>query len=1045
ADRERVLPVVEALRSAGVTVWLDQQGIAGGANYGAEIADAIKNAAALALMCSAASLASRNVKQEVALAWRFERPYVPLLLEAVTIPDDLAYWLEASQWVEVFDKPKTQWLPAALAALRRVGIAPARPADAPRKTATSDAPVSLITIPEPPPLVGREREQAVLRERLAAAHDGRGAVVLIGGEAGMGKTALAASLAHEAARQGALVLDGHSYDLAETPPYGPWVDLFARYPTGTALAPPPDAFAQRGTVGAVASQMALFVQVQDFLRALTMHYPVVLLLDDLHWADPASLDLLRFLARSVSALPLLILVTYRSDELTRRHPLYQLLPSLVRDAAAERVDLHRLDDEAVRALIDARYGLAATDAARLAAYLQSRAEGNALFVGELLRSLAEAGALHREDAQWTLGDLAAIAVPALLRQVIDGRLARLGDETQRLLAVAAIIGHEVPLAVWAAVGEVDEDGLLDTVEQATEARLLIEAPDGARVQFAHALIREALYEGVTATRRRRIHRRVGEALASARDPDPDAVAYHFQQAGDDRAATWLVKAGERAQLAYARLTAAERYEAALALLDERDGDLGERGWLRYRIARVRRYSTPQQSIEYLDEALRIADAVVDRALAAAARYSRGLCLLYLEDADSIAEMAAGCDALEALSPEEQAQMDLGPDEQGLSTIANARGFLVAALAGSGRIAEAIAMGEAARDGKPRNTPLADVAWDNYGDRDAGLAEAYALAGRPDDARAAYERTRTCYREVGNVGTGDRITVEMLLVWFPYYADRPGELERLANEAEDTFRRSNSPIYERIAHLPVLALAGRWAETREGAEAALLRTWGQRAFRKVPLLVLSDISRAQGEVDAAWSLIREALPSEPATLPDFLTWPVGPALLQAPAQIALDAGDLTTAQEWLEIHGRWLAWSGAMLGQSEGQALWAQYHRQAGEIDKAREHAGRALAHASEPRQPLALIAAHRLLGELDTEAGRYDDAETHLNASLALATACEAPFERALTLLAMAQLRSAMGDTTDATVLLAEVRAICTPLGAKPTLARVDALAATMG
>jgi hypothetical protein len=270
ADRERVLPIVEALRRAGIAVWLDQQGIAGGANYGAEIADAIKGAAALVLMCSAASLASRNVKQEIALGWRFERSYVPLLLEAVTIPDDLAYWLEASQWVEVFDKPDGEWLPPALAALTRVGIAPARPADTPRRAMTDDTPVSRITIPEPPPLVGREREQAVLRERLAATLNGQGAVVLIGGEAGMGKTALAAALAHEAARQGALVLDGHCYDLAETPPYGPWIDLFARYPTDAALAPLPDAFAQRGTVGAVASQMALFVQVQDFLRALSI-------------------------------------------------------------------------------------------------------------------------------------------------------------------------------------------------------------------------------------------------------------------------------------------------------------------------------------------------------------------------------------------------------------------------------------------------------------------------------------------------------------------------------------------------------------------------------------------------------------------------------------------------------------------------------------------------------------------------------------------------------------------------------------------------------
>src|SRR6478735_1931779 len=133
ADRERVLPVVAALRAAGVGAWLDQQGIAGGENYAAEIAEAIKGAAALLLLASPASLVSRNVRQEIALAWRYERPYVPLRLDPVTIPDDLAYWLEAAQWVDILDQPAAQWLPAVLAALAPLGIAPPAPVPAPQE------------------------------------------------------------------------------------------------------------------------------------------------------------------------------------------------------------------------------------------------------------------------------------------------------------------------------------------------------------------------------------------------------------------------------------------------------------------------------------------------------------------------------------------------------------------------------------------------------------------------------------------------------------------------------------------------------------------------------------------------------------------------------------------------------------------------------------------------------------------------------------------------------------------------------------------------
>jgi hypothetical protein len=237
ADRERVLSLVDALLRAGVTAWLDREGIHGGASYGREIARAIRDCAALVLMTSPLSLASRNVRQEVALAWEYERPYVPLLLDTVTIPDDLKYWLTAAQWVEVLDRPEADWLPAVLAALAPLGIVLPSPTTPARQER----------------LPGREREQSLLRERLDAARTGRGGLLLIGGEAGVGKTTLAEATLAEAASRGALALTGRCYDLAETPPYGPWVELFGRYRPGLSDPPRPPAFATRGTVGAVAS------------------------------------------------------------------------------------------------------------------------------------------------------------------------------------------------------------------------------------------------------------------------------------------------------------------------------------------------------------------------------------------------------------------------------------------------------------------------------------------------------------------------------------------------------------------------------------------------------------------------------------------------------------------------------------------------------------------------------------------------------------------------------------------------------------------------
>ncbi|MDQ2785582.1 MAG: toll/interleukin-1 receptor domain-containing protein [Chloroflexota bacterium] len=227
ADRDRVLPIVAALRRAGVPVWIDQSGIPGGANYGAEINDGIKGATALVLLCTPASLASRNVRQEILLGWRHQRPYLPLMLDLCAFPEDIAYWLEGSQWVEVLDKPEAMWLPQALAALQRVGIGGTPEGDAPPLPASgiADAPpmasAGETALPEPPSLFGREREQATLRERLSSALGGQGGLVLIGGEAGVGKTALIESLAYDATMHGALVRVGRCYDLTETPSYGP--------------------------------------------------------------------------------------------------------------------------------------------------------------------------------------------------------------------------------------------------------------------------------------------------------------------------------------------------------------------------------------------------------------------------------------------------------------------------------------------------------------------------------------------------------------------------------------------------------------------------------------------------------------------------------------------------------------------------------------------------------------------------------------------------------------------------------------------------------
>lgn len=200
-----------------------------------------------------------------------------------------------------------------------------------------------------PTLVGRERERALLREQMEAAVRGEGSLVLVGGEAGIGRTTLVADLAGQAEAAGCLVLWGGCYDFSVTPPYGPWVELASTYSPTDDLPAFPSFLHGGAALAAVGSQEALFAQTWDFFATVAARRPLVLVLEDVHWADRKTLGLLRFLARQLPRHQVLLVATYRSDELTRRHPLYQLIPLLVRESQAARLDVRPLDQAAQRA------------------------------------------------------------------------------------------------------------------------------------------------------------------------------------------------------------------------------------------------------------------------------------------------------------------------------------------------------------------------------------------------------------------------------------------------------------------------------------------------------------------------------------------------------------------------------------------------------------------------------------------------------------------------------------------------------------------------
>ncbi len=894
----------------------------------------------------------------------------------------------------------------------------------------------------PPPLVGRDRELAVLHDRLIAAQTGRGSLVLISGEAGIGKTALADALCRDATDARMTVLAGHCYDRTETPPYGPWIEIArrveARLDTANALSV--------SRLDGATSQADLFAQARAFLAALTTERPLVLVLEDLHWADSASLDLLRFVTRGIADLPLLLVATYRSEDVDRHHPLATTVPLLVREAPTERLGLRPLDAAAGRALVRARYGLAEATVQRIAAYLLARTEGNPLFMTELLRSIDEEGLLDRLAGGSSTESLAQIPVPTLLQQIVDDRLSRLSDETAALLAIAAVAGQEVPLAVWGAVAGMDEEILLAAAERAEAAHLVTASARGDGIRFSHALIRDVLYEDVPALRRGRIHRQVAEALIGLPSPDPDAVAYHLRQAGDERAAAWLVRAGERAEDAYALVTAAERYEAAMKLLDMQVADLAERGWVRLLAAALRRHDDRDQAFEWVEEVVRLAAAAEDPSLSARAQALLGLLLGYGGDhRTAVATISTAADMVDQLPPGIGAARRR---EQRIDKVAN-RGTLIAILARGGHLAEARTQGEAylAKMTDPASTPgeLGAIA-----DAHSGLSMAYALQGEPGLARRSYAASVAAFLASDlHLFALMRKREELILAVLPYQADDLAERELVAAAAERTAMwvvehgghvNANLPRYARV---PLLVLEGRWREAREVLEQH--DTWDLPYLAGVRPLYLGTLARAQGDAELAWRCVHEPARIRPASEPGELVGQMPVQFQLLAAGLALDAGDLDAARWWLDLHRRWLDFMDATLGRSEGEVLDAEWHRAASDTERAREHAERALAYATTPRQPLALIGAHRMLGILATDAGDSAGAEDQFAEALSLADACRAPYERALTLIAHAELRAITGEQHRARETLEEASELCLPMDALPALTRIDRLAARLG
>jgi tetratricopeptide (TPR) repeat protein len=443
------------------------------------------------------------------------------------------------------------------------------------------------------PMVGRDNERAELMSRLEDALAGRGSLVLIGGEPGIGKTRLTEELLAEARRRGAFCLVGHCYEGEGAPPYVPFVEITEH----TARVVPPSAL--RGVLGDSAPEIAklmpalrqmfpdippaltlpaeqqrrfFFNAYRDFVERSCRANPIAVVFEDLHWADEPTLQLVLHIAQSMSSLPLLIVGTYRDVELEVTRPFAKILETLLRQRLATRMTLRRLPAEGVAELLTAMSGKPAPQS--LARVIFRETEGNPFFVEEVFQHLSEEGKLFDPSGSWRQDlRVESLEVPEGVRLVIGRRLERLSEATRKILTTAAVIGRAFTLTLLEAV-EVGQTGggdvVLDAVEAAEQAHLLSPQPGAreSRYVFAHELIRQTLIESLSLPRRQRLHGRVAAAIerlyANALDSHVSALAHHLYQAGaasdPEKTIDCLIRAADQA-----RANAA--HEEALACLD----------------------------------------------------------------------------------------------------------------------------------------------------------------------------------------------------------------------------------------------------------------------------------------------------------------------------------------------------------------------------------------------------------------------------------------------------------------------------------------------
>jgi DNA-binding CsgD family transcriptional regulator/tetratricopeptide (TPR) repeat protein len=897
-----------------------------------------------------------------------------------------------------------------------------------------------------PPLVGRAAELGRLTGLLADAEAGRPVVVLVSGDAGVGKTRLATELTAVAGRRGFTVLTGHCAELADSVPYLPLADALRSAATGPAVR---DAVAARpvlsrllpdgqpgGPDGAEQgmAQQQLFGAVLGMLAELAAAAPVLLLLEDLHWADRSTRDLVTFLSRVLHRERIALVVTYRTDDLHRRHPLRPVVAELQRLPSVTAIDLRPLSAAAMAehltALSGGVLGWPVMD------QVISRAEGNAYYAEELLTAASAGLADGRPGADGSTG------LPAELSDLLLARMERLSAAAQRVLRVAAVAGRHVDDELVMRASGLGAAEYEEATREAVAARLLV--PDGDRgLAFRHALLREAIYADLLPGERTRLHGQLAELLSDESRPGSAAeLAYHALASHDIPAAfAASVRAGAEAERLAAPAEAHRHYDLALSLWErvtepEKLGGI-DRGDLALRSAVAAADAGDiSRAASQLRRLLSLIDPAASPELASRANQRLAVYLMDLdEDAAALTAARAAVAALPADPPSTRRA-------QALATLA-------ITLLAAGEHGAAQASAEQARAaGRAAGAPWV------VADALVTLGMLAERSGRPKTAAASYQRALAEARKSDMLGVELRATFAVARLEL-----ESGDLDAASSTAHQGILLAGEAglamaLYGYdLQYLHYLAHynQGEWGHAQEIADGFALRVTSEAEARLSAMALFIAVAQGSDAVDQrrAWlepflardlfteyiaaGLLAEhawwqgdlagALTQSEATIKATLAWggPDAPQLIRVSAvwlsaladqaTAARAAGDAALAQRSVQEAGRAIGFARAGAGAGGGPRArrglgvdgqgWlaraeAEFRRASGENEPG---AWQAVLDAFGPQFRYEAARSRWRLAEALAEAGDRDAAQQQW--ALAAATADE---------LGAAPLRAALAD-----------------------------------